>query len=141
MKIIFTEWKLGHHGHHPDPVDANDVDHAFRIFSAVACALNQGQEIRAKVQDGQGAVVARFMATDDDEAGAGADYPEVGDMVCSECGAFWALCPCVDGGFAPMAADALDDVHEGIIVDMNAYLQSGDAKLPNTLTEVFEEGR
>ncbi len=137
MKLEFTEWNAGHHGRKPDALEANDVDHAFKIFSAVACALNQGHSIRAKVEDGQGDVMARFVATDDEDAGA--DFPEVGDMVCSECGAFWSLCDCSEGGFVPMAAEALEDRDEGDIVDMNAYLQSGEARQPWIDREAFEE--
>jgi hypothetical protein len=137
MKLEFTEWSTGHHGHVPEPVEANDIDHAFKIFSAVACALCQGEKVRAKVENGQGEVVARFEAVDDESPST--DYPEPGDLVCSECGAFWFLmdCGCEGAGFVPMEADAVEDLDEEMIDRMNAYLESGKAKMPDTLTEFF----
>jgi hypothetical protein len=139
MKLIFTEWTAGHHGHKPDPVEANDVDHAFTIFSAVACALDQGQEIRAKVEDGRGDVVARFEAVDDESPSV--DYPERGDIVCNECGAFWRLCDCVDGGGFPDVVARFDpkDRDPEMIEAMNAYLASGEAKQPWIDREAFKE--
>lgn len=131
MKIIFTEWKLGHHGHHPDPVDANDVDHAFRIFSAVACALTTGEKIRAKVENAQGDVLARFMADDDESPST--DYPKVGDSACTECFAFWSLCDCEEGGFVPMEPEGLEHRTPEMLEAMNAYLASGDAKIEDAL--------
>lgn len=140
MKLIFTKFDAGHHGHKPEPIEpieANDVDHAFRIFSAVACALTTGEKIAAKVEGGQGDIIARYVATDDESASV--DYPEVGDMVCSECGAFWSLCDCEDGGFIPMEPDALEDRGPEKIEGMNAYLASGEAKMPWIDRESFEE--
>jgi hypothetical protein len=135
MKLVFTEWTAGHHGHVPEPVEAHDIDHAFRIFEAVACALNQGQKIRAKVEDYHGAVVARFMAGDDESPGI--DYPEVGDSACTECFAFWSLCDCEDGGFVPMEPEGLKLRFPEMLASMNDYLASGGAKIPDMEREAF----
>ncbi len=138
MKLEFTHFDAGHHGHKPEPIEANDVDHAFRIFSAVACALCQTEKIRAKVEDAHGGVVARFLANDDEWPST--DYPEVGDMVCSECASFWSLCDCDDGGFVPATEEHVDRENRDpeMIEAMNAYLASGEAKQPWIDREAFE---
>jgi hypothetical protein len=138
MKLIFTKWEAGHHGRTPEPVEANDIDHAFRIFSVVACALCQREKIRAKVENSQGETVARFMADDDEWPST--DYPEPGDLICSECASFWSLCDCGDGGFVPMTEEDLEEDRDPeMIVAMNDYLSSGAARQPWIDRESFEE--
>jgi len=120
MKLIFTKFDAGHHGHVPAPVEVSDVDRAFPVFRAVSCALHQTESIEAAVVDRRGVIMARFVATDDENAGVG--YPEPGDMVCSECGAFWALCGCEDGGFVPMEPGAVETRDPEMILKMNAEM-------------------